>query len=99
MVENEIGKILKYLKLDNDGEYCGKDFNEYYAYNVIIRIKVFLRTPQENRILERINRKILECARCMRLHVGLPLFMWANIVDTVVYLINRGLLVLYMEGF
>jgi len=26
----------------------------------------------------------------MRLHVGLPLFMWANGVDTTIYLINVG---------
>jgi len=26
----------------------------------------------------------------MRLHVGLPLQFWANAVDTIVYLINKG---------
>lgn len=26
----------------------------------------------------------------MRLHAGLPLFMWANVVDTTMYLINWG---------
>ena len=32
----------------------------------------------------------MECARCMRLHAGLPLQFWADAVDIVVYLINRG---------
>ena len=32
----------------------------------------------------------MECARCMGLHVGLPLQFWANAVDTAIYLINRG---------
>ena len=32
----------------------------------------------------------MERARSMRLHVGLPLQFWADVVDTVVYLINRG---------
>ena len=36
------------------------------------------------------NRTIMERARSMRLHVGLPLQFWANVVDTVVYLINIG---------
>ena len=36
------------------------------------------------------NRTIMECAGCMRLHVGLPLQFWADAVDTVVYLINKG---------
>ena len=32
----------------------------------------------------------MECARCMRLHAGLPLQFWGDAVNTVVYLINRG---------
>ena len=36
------------------------------------------------------NMTIMECARCMRLHAGLPLQFWADAVDTTVYLINRG---------
>ena len=37
-----------------------------------------------------VNRTIMERARSMRLHVGLPLHMWVEAVNTVVYLINRG---------
>ena len=36
------------------------------------------------------NRTIMERARCMRLHAGLPLQFWVDAVDIVVYLINRG---------
>ena len=36
------------------------------------------------------NRKIMECEKCMRLHVGLPLQFWVDTIDIVVYLINRG---------
>ncbi|KAG6763289.1 hypothetical protein POTOM_030703 [Populus tomentosa] len=36
------------------------------------------------------NRTINERARSMRLHSGLPQTLWADIVHTAVYLINRG---------
>ena len=36
------------------------------------------------------NKTIMERARCMRLHAGLPLQFWADSIDTVAYLINRG---------
>ena len=36
------------------------------------------------------NRTIMERARCMRLHAGLPLQFWEYAVDTAIYLINRG---------
>ena len=39
---------------------------------------------------ERISRTILECARNMQIHVGLPKQFWTDAVNTAVYLINRG---------
>ena len=46
--------------------------------------------PQENGMFERKNRIIMEHARSMRLHVGLPLHFWIGAIKTDVYLINRG---------
>lgn len=36
------------------------------------------------------NRTIMECARSMRLYARLLFNMWAEVVNTAVYLINRG---------
>jgi hypothetical protein len=36
------------------------------------------------------NMTIMEHARSMRLHVGFRLHFWEDVVDIVVYLINRG---------
>ena len=47
LVENEIGKVLNYLRFDNGGEYCNKDFNSYCSYNGIHRENTIPRTPQE----------------------------------------------------
>ena len=90
LVENETGKTLKCLRSDNGGEYCSKDFDNYCSYNGIRRVKTVPGTPQENGVSERMNRTIMEHARCTRLHVRLHLQFWADVVDTVVYLINRG---------
>ncbi|KAK3027346.1 hypothetical protein RJ639_041587 [Escallonia herrerae] len=48
------------------------------------------RTPQENGLAKRMNRTIMERARCKRIHADLPLQFWAAAVDTAVYLINRN---------
>jgi len=90
LVENERGKRLKCLRSDNGGEYCRKEFDRCYSENGICREKIVPGTPQENGVPERMNRTIIECARCMRLHAGLPLKFWVDVVDIVVYLINRG---------
>ncbi|RVW68574.1 Retrovirus-related Pol polyprotein from transposon TNT 1-94 [Vitis vinifera] len=47
-------------------------------------------TSQQNGVAKRTNRTLNERARSMRLHVGLPKTFWADVVNTVVYLINRG---------
>jgi hypothetical protein len=35
LVENEKGKRLKCLRLDNGGEYCSKEFDDYFSYHGI----------------------------------------------------------------
>ena len=78
------------LRSDNGGEYCSKEFDSYCSYHWIRREKIFPRTPKENGVSKRMNRMIMERARCMRLHVGFPLQFWDDDVYIVVYLINRG---------
>jgi len=90
LVEIETGKKLKCLRSESGGEYCSKEFDRYCSEHGIRREKTVPRTPQENGVSERMNRTIMERARCMRLHAGLPLQFWADAVDIVVYLINRG---------
>jgi hypothetical protein len=36
------------------------------------------------------NKTIMERARSMRLHDGMPLQFWVDAIDTIVYLINIG---------
>ena len=47
LVENEIGKRLKFLRPNNGGEYCSKEFGRYYSENGIRREKTVLETPQK----------------------------------------------------
>ena len=49
-----------------------------------------VRTPQQNRVAERMNQTFMEKARCMRLQVGLPKIFWVDIVGTATYLVNRS---------
>jgi transposase InsO family protein len=75
---------LKCLRSDNGGEYYSKEFDDYCSYHGIRREKTVPRTPQENGVSERMNMTIMERARSMRLHAGLPLQFWADVVDIVV---------------
>jgi len=41
-------------------------------------------------VSKRMNGTIMEHERCVRLHARFPLQFWADALDNVVYLINRG---------
>ena len=50
--------------------------------------KTIPETPQQNGVVERLNRTLNERARSMRLHAKLTKTFWADAVSTTTYLIN-----------
>ena len=52
--------------------------------------KIIPGTPQQNGVVELMNRTLNERARSMRLHAGQLKTFWADAVSTAAYLINRG---------
>ncbi|KAE8728454.1 FACT complex subunit SPT16-like [Hibiscus syriacus] len=90
MVENETGLKVKRLRSDNGGEYRDSSFRYFCANNGIKMETTVPITPQQNGVAERMNRTLNERARNMRIHAGLPKFLWAEAINTAAYLINRG---------
>ena len=72
MVETKIGLKVKCLRSDNGGEYIDGGFSEYCATHGIRMEKTIPWTPQQNGVVKRMNRTLIERARSMRLHAGLP---------------------------
>ena len=46
-------------------------------------------SPEMNGLAERMNRTILEKAKCMCVHAGLPYSLWAEAASTATYIYNR----------
>ncbi|KAE8686024.1 cytochrome P450 71A9-like [Hibiscus syriacus] len=90
MVENETGLKVKRLWSDNGGEYRDSRFRDFCANNGIKMETTVPITPQQNGVAECMNRTLNERARSMRIHAGLPKFLWAEAINTAAYLINRG---------
>jgi len=64
-VENEKKLKIKCLRLDNGGEFTSKEFHHYYEEHGIKRQFLVAKTPQQNGVVERKNRSMLEMARTM----------------------------------
>ena len=65
LVENQTGRKIKKLRIDNGLEFCESNFNEFCATQGIAGHKTLVGKPQQNGVAECINRTLLERARCM----------------------------------
>jgi transposase InsO family protein len=63
---------MKYLRSNNGLEYKDTAFLECCKTKGITRHFTVKRTPQQNGVAERMNRTLLENARCMRSSAELP---------------------------
>nr|GEX00002.1 retrovirus-related Pol polyprotein from transposon TNT 1-94 [Tanacetum cinerariifolium] len=51
-----------------------------------------VRTPQQNRVVERRNRTLVEAARTMLIFSRAPLFLWAEAITTACFTQNRSII-------
>eukprot|EP00253_Pinus_taeda_P004912 PITA_04912 len=63
LVENITGRTIKCLRTDNGGEFTSKEFDNYCKDAGIERHKTTIYTPQQNGVVEHMNRTPLERAR------------------------------------
>lgn len=52
-------------------EFCSSEFNQFCANLGILRHRTLRLTPQQNRIVERMNRTLLNKVRCLLASSGL----------------------------
>jgi len=88
LVENQTSMKIKTLRSDNGGEFLCKKFDDFLHECGMERQTSAPYTPQQNGVVERTNRTIMECVKSIRAQ-GLDLEFWAEAVNTAVYIKNR----------
>ncbi|GKB19607.1 putative reverse transcriptase domain-containing protein [Tanacetum coccineum] len=79
-------------RTDNGTEFVNKTLSGYYESVRIFHQKTVSRTPQQNGVVERRNRTLVEAARTMLIFSKAPMFLWAEAVATACYTQNRSLI-------
>ena len=87
--ERELGRKLRVVRTDSGGEYRGQ-FEEYCKSQGIRLEYTMPKTSELNRLVERMNRNIMERVRSMLLHAKLWKSYWAEAMYTIVYIINTS---------
>jgi transposase InsO family protein len=78
--------------MDNGGEFTSKEFIYYYSNHGIKRQFSIAKTPQQNGVVERKNRRVQEMARTMIMDSKLTDIFWTQAVHTAVHIQNRVML-------
>ncbi|GJZ13555.1 retrovirus-related pol polyprotein from transposon TNT 1-94 [Tanacetum coccineum] len=91
-IQVRLNATVRNVRTDNGTEFVNQTLREFYE-NVGISHQTFVaRTPQQNGVVERRNRTLVEAARTMLIFSKAPLFLWAEAINTTCYTQNRSLI-------
>lgn len=89
VLQNQFGVKIKTIRSDNGTEFVNSHMKNFCITEGILHQTTCAYTPQQNGVVERKHRHILNVARSLVFEAGLPLKYWGDAVLTAVFLINR----------
>ena len=84
---------VKAIRSDHGTEFKNSTLSNFFDETGISQNFSAVRTPQQNGVAERRNRTLIEAARSMLSEACLPLYFWAEAVNTACFTQNRSLIV------
>ena len=88
LVENLTEKKIKILRSDNGGEFTSNEFNDLCKEAEIKRELTIPYNPQNNCVVKRKNRSIMEAMKAMIHDQDLLMYLWEEATRTTVYVQN-----------
>ncbi|RVW31698.1 Retrovirus-related Pol polyprotein from transposon TNT 1-94 [Vitis vinifera] len=89
VIETQYNAKVRVLRSDNGGEYQSSDLQKYLEGHGIIHQTTCSNTPQQNGVVERKNRHLLEVVRASLIAAKTPICYWGEAITSAAYLINR----------
>lgn len=90
LIERQLDHTLKILRSDNGGEFCSTPFEDHLRSLGVVHQTTIPYSSQQNGVVERANRTIVERTIALMHSEQIPLRLWAETMSTVVYLKNRS---------
>jgi transposase InsO family protein len=88
-LNNEYSIYLKAIHSDNGTEFRNASFNQFCLEHGVDQQFSAPRVPQQNGVMERKNRTLVEVARMMLDEHRTPRCFWADVISTACYISNR----------
>nr|GEV92551.1 retrovirus-related Pol polyprotein from transposon TNT 1-94 [Tanacetum cinerariifolium] len=92
MIQVRLKVPVRHIRTDNGTEFVNQTLREYYEEVSISHETSVARSLQQNGVVERRNRTLIEAARTMLIYVQASLFLWAEAMATACYTQNRSII-------
>lgn len=89
LIEQETKVSIQTLRTDRGGEFTSQEFQTFCDDNGVKHHLTAPYSPQQNGVVERRNRTLMEMTRSIMKHMKIPNYMWGEAVRHSTYLINR----------
>ncbi|GJR19436.1 integrase, catalytic region, zinc finger, CCHC-type containing protein [Tanacetum coccineum] len=93
LVQRGLHAQVTTVRTDKGTEFLNKSLHAYFAKEGIRHETSTARTPEQNGVVERRNRTLVEAARTMLSAAKVPLFFWAEAIATACFTQNRSLVI------
>ncbi|GKD48633.1 retrovirus-related pol polyprotein from transposon TNT 1-94 [Tanacetum coccineum] len=91
-VQRNLKAQILTIQTDNGTEFKNEKLRPFYAKLGIVHKTSIARTPQQNGVVERRNRTLVEAARTMLIFSKTPEFLWAEAIATACFTQNRSII-------
>nr|GEX27005.1 hypothetical protein [Tanacetum cinerariifolium] len=93
LVQRGLHAQVRTVRTDKGTKFLNKTIHAYFAAEGINHQMSVARTPEQNGVVERQNRTLVEAARTMLSAAKVPLFFWAEAIATTCFTQNRSLVI------
>nr|GEY95402.1 retrovirus-related Pol polyprotein from transposon TNT 1-94 [Tanacetum cinerariifolium] len=95
MIQVRLKVLVRRIQTDNETEFVNQTLREYYEQVHISHETSVARSSQQNSVVERRNRTLIEAARTMLIYAQALLFLSAEALATTCYTQNRSIVRLH----
>nr|GFA94568.1 Gag-Pol polyprotein [Tanacetum cinerariifolium] len=93
MIQVRLNVPVRRIRTNNETEFVNQTLRDYYEEVGISHETSVARSPQQNGVVERRNRRtLIEAARTMLIYAQAPLFLWAEAMATACFTQNRSII-------
>nr|GFA15206.1 retrovirus-related Pol polyprotein from transposon TNT 1-94 [Tanacetum cinerariifolium] len=97
LIKRGLQAQVKVVRTNKGTEFLNQTLYAYFAVERIKHQTPVARTPEQNGVVKRRNRSLVEAARTMLSAAKVPLFFWAEAIATACFTQNRSLVIPHHE--